>query len=147
MNTKIQIKTHMEYLGYEVTPGENDDVLFCEKPGFTDLMVSWNDKRINIYAHYKINSIAKCNSDKVLRYINDLNSKSNTVTFWVEDELFRMSADYTGEYDRSVFATFFTAMEYDTNNLLDLVNETKLYLGDIDQTESYIQDTKIGAIA
>ena len=148
MNTKTQIKTHMEYLGYEIKPNENnDDILFCAKPGYTRLMVRWNDVRINIYAHYEINRIAKCNSDKVLRYINDLNMKSNTVTFWVEDELFRMSANYFGKYERSEFVTFFSAFEYDVNNQLDLLKETNLYLGDPNQAENYFQDSSTGALA
>ena len=148
MNSKTQITTHMEYLGYDVKPSKDDDnVLFCFKSGYAALMIGWNDVRINIYAHYEINRIAKRNPDKVLKYINDLNSKSGIVTFWVQDELFRISSNCAGKYERSTFATFFSAFEYDANNLLDLSSETNLYLGDADQAENYIRDTRTGATA
>ena len=147
MNSKAQITTYIEYFGCKVKSSDNAAAVFCLKPGSAVLIVRWNDVRINIYSHYEINRIAKHNPDKVLKYINDLNSKSNTVTFWVEDELFRMSTNYTGEYERSAFAMFFSAFEYDTNNLLELSSETDLFLGDADQAEKYFQDTSTGAIA
>ena len=148
MNKKNQITTHFEYLGYEVNPSENEDhILFCVKPSYTGLIVDLNDIRINFYSNYEINRIGKCNPDKVLRYVNDLNTKSSTTTFYVKDDVLAMSTTYTGKYDRSTFAAFLSALEYDVNNLLDLSTETTLYIGDPDQAENYLHDNSSSAFA
>ena len=141
MNNTNQITTHLEYLGYTIDQNENDkQVFYASRPGYTTLMVLGNDTRVWFYAHYEINSIAKCNIDKVFKYVNDLNSSSNVVTFSINDNLLRMSTNYTGNYDRSKFTEFLSQIEIDVNDLLANTNETDLYLGDPDQAEHYLQD-------
>ena len=141
MKNTNQINTHMEYLGYIVTRNEEDEnILYCSKPGYTPFMVMVDDARVWFYADYEVNTIAKCNKDKVFRYINDLNSNSNAVTFFINDDLLRMSTNYTGNYDRSMFSAFISQVEYDVNDLLASMKETNLYLGDPEQAEYYLQD-------
>ena len=70
MNNTNQITTHLEYLGYTIDQNENDkQVFYASRPGYTTLMVLVNDTRVWFYAHYEINSIAKCNIDKVFKYV------------------------------------------------------------------------------
>ena len=64
MNKNKQIKTHMEYLGYNIKMDEdNNDVMFCHKPGYAPLMVKCSDLMINFYGHHELNNIAKTNID------------------------------------------------------------------------------------
>ena len=141
MNNTNQITTHLGYLGYTIDQNEsNKQVFYASRPGYTTLMVLVYDTRVWFYAHYEINRIAKCNIDKVFKYVNDLNSSSNAVTFSINDNLLRMSTNYTGNYDRSKFTEFLSQIEIDVNDLLANTNETDLYLGDPDQAEHYLQD-------
>ena len=147
MKNTNQINTHMEYLGYIVTRNEEDEnILYCSKPGFTTFMVLVNDTRVWFYTYYEINRIAKCNIDKVFKYVNDLNISSNVVTFSINDNQLRMSTNYTGNYDRSKFTEFLSQVEIDVNDLLANTNETDLYLGDPDQAEHYLQDNSSTAV-
>ena len=141
MNNIDQIKTHLEYLGYTIDQSENDEQVFsASRPGYTTFMVLVNDTRVWFYTYYEINRIAKCNIDKVFKYVNDLNSSSSVVTFSINDNQLRMSTNYTGNYDRSKFTEFLSQIEIDVNDLLANTNETDLYLGDPDQAEHYLQD-------
>ena len=147
MNNTNQITTHLGYLGYTIDQNEsNKQVFYASRPGYTTLMVLVYDTRVWFYAHYEINRIAKCNIDKVFKYVNDLNSSSNAVTFSINDNLLRMSTNYTGNYDRSKFTEFLSQIEIDVNDLLANTNETDLYLGDPDQAEHYLQDNSSTAV-
>ena len=147
MNNTNQITTHLGYLGYTIDQNEsNKQVFYASRPGYTTLMVLVYDTRVWFYAHYEINRIAKCNIDKVFKYVNDLNSSSNAVTFSINDNLLRMSTNYTGNYDRSKFTEFLSQVEIDVNDLLANTNETDLYLGDPDQAEHYLQDNSSTAV-
>ena len=147
MNNIDQIKTHLEYLGYTIDQSEKDEqVFYASRPGFTTFMVLVNDTRVWFYTYYEINRIAKCNIDKVFKYVNDLNNSSNVVTFSINDNQLRMSTNYTGNYDRSKFTEFLSQIEIDVNDLLANTNETDLYLGDSDQAEHYLQDNSSTAV-
>ena len=134
MNNNEQIKTHMEYLGYNIEMHKNDhNVMFCLKRGYAPLMVKCSDLMINFYAHHELNNVAKSNIDKVYKYVNELNTVSYTATFNTVDDLLIMTGQFNGIYDRSNFSSFLGAMEHDTTEILRNNSNSDVFLGSDDQ--------------
>ena len=86
MTTKTQIQNHMECLGYEVlTQDDKPNSIMCSKEIAPMLLISWNDSYIGFYAQYEINSIAKSNETNFLIFINKLNSKASSTSYFLTE--------------------------------------------------------------
>jgi len=149
MKKTKQIKTHLEYLGYNVVRHEeNKDILFCTRPGYTSIMVTVNDVRAEFYGMYDINRIGKSNHNQVLSYVNDLNASSFVVTFYHKDDILNMYANYVGKYEQSNFTSFISVLENDLNDRLADMPDTQMFLGNPDKVDYSLQENySSGALA
>ena len=149
MNTKDQIKNHLEYLGYEVEYSEtNQEMLFCTKQGYPPMMICPNEHRMQFWATYNINEIAKNNPVDFLSYVNLLNMATLITTFYVDKEgSFNFASSYLGSYDRKQFASFLHLWENDVGATLDKTSGTDRFLGNLDNLAQESYETNANAYA
>ena len=144
MNTVAEVKNHLEYLGYEVDYGQDDNnLLFCSKQGYPPLMIRHSENRMQFTGTYTINEIAKNDPVEFLKYLNALNIATSVTTFYISNEgNFYFSAPYIGIYSKKHFAFFLYLWESDIGETLDKVPNTERFLGCLDNLaqESHIKN-------
>ena len=149
MNTKDQVKNHLEYLGYDVEYNKDEeDLLFCSKQGYPPMMIHYSEHRIQFWATYDINEIAKKNPVDFLEYVNMLNMATSIATFYINEEgNFNFASSYLGSYDRKQFASFLHLWENDVGATLDRTPGTARFLGSLDNLAQESYDTNTTAYA
>jgi hypothetical protein len=117
VNLLESIATHLEFLGYEITPKE--DILQCRHARKYNLLVrrlSGGFLFTTIFAGDK--EFDGLNNIDLLKSLNFLNKEAIVSRFYVDDDcdLF-MEAWYPDYYDRIAFGLFFDILERDMKQM------------------------------
>ena len=146
MNTKDQIKNHLEYRGYEVNYTEEKN-LICNKAGYASIYITVNDTCFRFWAAYNVNEIAKNNPSEFISYVNTLNQSNISATFTAEDTRIDFTAVSLGSYDKNLFSQFLDCWEMDTATMLNENSLTSRFLTNLDEVAQSDYDMNSSAYA
>jgi len=108
--------SHLEFLGYEIEPQEEDSILAKHQRLGNFFMKPYLDG-ILIQSYFRINDKAKKKRSDFLEAINSLNSGANVVTYVSvgnDPIVLRMDCIYLGVYDKKKFGLFLEAYNIDS---------------------------------
>ena len=145
MNTKEQIKNHIEYLGYRVE--DKEDHLFCEKAGYANIAITVTDKCFRFWSIYNLNEIAQNNPAEFSSYMNTLNQSTIMTTFYYEKGLINFTALSVGGYNKQLFSDFVGCWETDTTQMIDNNADSDRFLGSLDEVAQSGYETNTSAYA
>jgi len=95
----------MEYLGYEIEPQEDNSVLTKHKLFGKNFMKVYLGG-VLLRSSYKLNDNAKQKRLDLLEAVNEINSKSHLVTYYVTANndalILRMDGFYLGAYEKKI---------------------------------------------
>lgn len=145
MNTKEQIKNHLEYLGYTIE--EEADHLLCEKAGYAKIFITIKDKCFRFLSAYNLNEIAQINPAEFASYMNTLNQSTIITTFYYEEGFINFTALSFGGYNKQLFSEFVGCWETDTTQMIDNNSDSDRFLGSLDEVAQSGYETNTSAYA
>lgn len=128
-NSLDLFKNHMEFLGYEFKPSDDDpNTIYGSHSNYGPVIVTLVGNRLFLKSFFRCNENAKNNLEGYLSLVNELNKKSDVATYiGYEDSLFMVSI-YTGAYDKTYFAEFVDLWNGDSNRKVFEFEELKNFI-------------------
>jgi hypothetical protein len=107
--------THLEFLGYEITPQDDENSVFAKHATHGNTFVKAYLSGVLLQQYYRVSDKAKTARAEFLEVVNQLNSTANVATFVAgsSDDLLRIDGLFLGAYDRQRFGLFVEKYNYD----------------------------------
>ncbi len=114
-----KVSNHLEFLGYAV---ERDGKhLSAKHPSKSNLFVRFYDKGIVLSTYYICTDTAKQTRQRLLEYVNSLNSNALAVRFFLDnDQDVNLVSFSPGDYDKLAFGRFLQYWENDFSQMATL---------------------------
>lgn len=121
-----QVKARLEFLGYEITKGE--EAFFATHPKWPNTSFQGHKGGFLFSTTYTIKETAKTRKAEFLEYINDLNRHASLVRFHTgTDSSLVAKCWLPGYYDETMFDSFIGLMNHDITALIFKHKKTNVF--------------------
>ncbi|MDZ7288679.1 MAG: hypothetical protein ONB44_03525 [candidate division KSB1 bacterium] len=118
--------THLEFLGYEIVPQEEENSVLAKHQTHGNTFVKAYLSGVLLQQYWKVTDKVRKKRHEFLEAVNQLNAAAHLVTYVAgsdDNPYLRMDGLFLGTYDKKKFGLFLEAYMFDTNDRI-LGNES-----------------------